>query len=216
MVRRTPVTGVQARKPTRLARGTSRQLILDAAKDLFAKQDYRSTTTREIAERAGVYEHLLFRNFGSKAALHKEAVVTPFIDLVERFDEYWHALPPEQVDAEAIARRFLGSLYDLLIANRGLLSTLIAAEGMSDEELTETGLADIERAVEMLGVMGGGGTSRSELRGKRPDLAARSTVAMVMGLAAFGRPLFGSRPPSRKALVEEMVQMTLHGFLHRH
>lgn len=215
MVQPTPITDAPTQKPTRLARGTSRQLILDAAKELFAKQDYRSTTTREIAERAGVYEHLLFRNFSSKAALYKEAVVTPFIDLVERFDEYWHALSPDQVDEEAIARRFLGSLYDLLLANRGLISTLIAAEGLSDEELTETGLAEIERAVEMLGVMGAGGINRPDLRGKHPDLAARSTVAMVMGLAAFGRPLFGSRHPSRKALVDEMVQMTLHGFLHR-
>ena len=62
-------------KATRRARGAPRLLLLDAARTLFARQDYRSTTTREIADTAGVLEHLLFRQFGSKAALFNEAVV---------------------------------------------------------------------------------------------------------------------------------------------
>ena len=49
---------------------------------LFARQDYRSTTTREIAAAAGVTEHLLFRYFGSKAALFREALVLPFTGFV--------------------------------------------------------------------------------------------------------------------------------------
>jgi hypothetical protein len=38
---------------------------------------------------------------------------------------------------------------------------------------------------------------------------------MVAGMAAFGTTLFGGRPPSRETIVEELTQMTLHGFLHR-
>lgn len=40
--------------------------ILDAAAELFATHGYASTTTRAIAERAGVNEVTLFRRFGSK------------------------------------------------------------------------------------------------------------------------------------------------------
>ena len=47
------------------------------------------------------------------------------------------------------------------------------------------------------------------------DLAARSTVAMVAGMAAFGTTFFGGRPPSRDAIVQELALMSLHGFLHR-
>jgi len=47
------------------------------------------------------------------------------------------------------------------------------------------------------------------------ELAARSTVAMVAGMAAFGTTFFGGRPPPRDDIVEELTQMTLHGFLHR-
>ncbi len=74
-------------KATRRPRGEPRRLLLDAARDLFARQDYRSTTTREIAEAAGVAEHLLFRNFGSKAALFHEALVVPFTSFVDEFRE---------------------------------------------------------------------------------------------------------------------------------
>ena len=43
---------------TRRPRGAPRGLLLDAARTLFARQDYRGTTTREIAQAAGVTEHL--------------------------------------------------------------------------------------------------------------------------------------------------------------
>src|SRR6476620_1423645 len=95
-------------KATRRPRGEPRRLLLDAARELFAQQDYRSTTTREIAERAGVAEHLLFRNFGSKAALFREALVAPFTDLVDEFSENWPTIVPETADEEEIGSDFLG------------------------------------------------------------------------------------------------------------
>jgi hypothetical protein len=45
--------------------------------------------TREIAQAAGVTEHLLFRNFGSKAALFREALVLPFTSFVDEFGRTW-------------------------------------------------------------------------------------------------------------------------------
>jgi AcrR family transcriptional regulator len=199
---------------TRRSRGTPRRLLLETAKELFAKQDYRSTTTREIADRAGVLEHLLFRNFGSKASLFREAVVAPFIDLVEQFDEQWQTLPADATE-EQIGAQFIGSLYDLLMANRGLVSTLIVADSLGDEERTEMGLGEISRALSILGRLGAEGIDRLDLHSAHYELAARSSVAMVMGVAAFGGTLFGARRPSRKAIVEELTLMTLHGFLHR-
>lgn len=40
--------------------------ILDAASELFAERGYQATTTRLIAERAGVNEVTMFRAFGNK------------------------------------------------------------------------------------------------------------------------------------------------------
>jgi len=52
----------------------TRTRIIDSALDLFSKQGYDSTTTRSIAERSGVNELTLFRNFGSKENLLSEVI----------------------------------------------------------------------------------------------------------------------------------------------
>lgn len=52
----------------------TRETLLDATAKLFAELGWRGTTTRRIAELAGVNEVTLFRNFGSKESLLVEAV----------------------------------------------------------------------------------------------------------------------------------------------
>lgn len=47
----------------------TRQRILAATRELIARKGRRGTTTREIAERAGVNEATLFRHFGNKDSL---------------------------------------------------------------------------------------------------------------------------------------------------
>jgi AcrR family transcriptional regulator len=56
--------------PVRLSSPDRRRQILRAASGLFARRGYRGTTTREIAERAGINEALLFRHFPSKKKLY--------------------------------------------------------------------------------------------------------------------------------------------------
>jgi len=202
-------------KATRRARGEPRRLLLDAARELFARQDYRSTTTREIAESAGVAEHLLFRNFGSKAALFREALVVPFTSFVDDFAETWKSVDPDVTDEEELAAQFVGQLYDLFVEHRGLVLTLWASDSMSEEELAEAGIADIDRALTVLGRIGAEGMDIRGMQSARADLVARSTVAMIAGMAAFRSSFFGARRPSRKAIVEELTQAILHGFLHR-
>jgi AcrR family transcriptional regulator len=53
---------------------TARDQLLDAAARLYAEAGYRGATTRRIAGQAGVNEVTLFRHFGSKDALMKEAI----------------------------------------------------------------------------------------------------------------------------------------------
>jgi len=202
-------------QPTRRPRGAPRALLLDAARDLFARQDYRSTTTREIAESAGVTEHLLFRNFGSKAALFREAQVVPFISFVDEFGLTWRGVTPDETDPEELAGYFVGRLYDVFVEHRGLVLTLLASESLSEEEMTEAGIADIRRALSALGQISAEGMQMQGVQSSQPDLAAYSTVAMIAGMAALRSTYFGSKQPSRKAIVQELTQAILHGFMHR-
>ena len=200
---------------SRRPRGEPRRLLLDAARELFARQDYRSTTTREIAQAAGVTEHLLFRHFGSKAALFREALVLPFTSFVDEFGRTWQSVVPEETKEEELTEHFVGQLYDVFVQHQGLFLTLMAAEALSDEEKADAGIAEIGEALSLLGQISAEGMHLRGLRSHHPDLPAHSTVAMIAGMAALRSTFFGAKPPPRAVIVDELIQAILHGFLHR-
>src|SRR5579863_8088943 len=54
----------------RLTRDSRRQQILERALPLFARHGFAQTTTRRIAEAAGISEALLFKHFPTKSAVY--------------------------------------------------------------------------------------------------------------------------------------------------
>lgn len=88
---------------TRLSADERRTSILAAARDEFIHSGFGGARTRDIAERAGVTEALLFRHFSSKDAMFSAAVIDPLIEIMgtslqtadlalepgERIDEAW-------------------------------------------------------------------------------------------------------------------------------
>ena len=77
-------SGKRTRK-TALAR---REEILAAAMRLFARQGYARTTTREIAQEAGISEGTIYRYFSSKQeilfAFSVPAIITPLHELLDQ------------------------------------------------------------------------------------------------------------------------------------
>lgn len=203
------------RNGVRRAPGEARRLLLDAARERFARKDYRATPTREIAEAAGVSEYLLFRHFGSKAGLFREALVAPFTTFLDEFLLTWRSVVPEETDEEELTRQFVGRLYDVLVDHQGLVRTLVAADGWADDDLEAAGIADIRRALGMLGEISAEGMRLRGKESRQPDMPAQSTVAMIVGMVALRSTFFGASPPPREAIVDELVQAVLHGFLHR-
>ena len=63
-----------------------RDVILERAADLFAKQGVAATTVREIAEAVGILSGSLYHHFASKDEI-VDAIVSSFMDdLVSRYD----------------------------------------------------------------------------------------------------------------------------------
>jgi AcrR family transcriptional regulator len=63
-----------------------REVILERAADLFARQGVAGTTVREIAEAVGILSGSLYHHFASKDEI-VEAIVNGFMaDLVKRYD----------------------------------------------------------------------------------------------------------------------------------
>ena len=59
---------------TRLPAAERRETILRAAAEVFAAAGYRAAKVSDVAQRVGVTEPVIFRNFGSKAGLFAAVV----------------------------------------------------------------------------------------------------------------------------------------------
>jgi AcrR family transcriptional regulator len=71
--------------------------LLTAARTLFVDRGFDRTTVRDIAALAGANQALLFRYFGSKEALFREAMTSGGEQLIVE-------TPPEQLVARVLAR----------------------------------------------------------------------------------------------------------------
>lgn len=65
-------------------KGNTREKVLSAAKENFSNNGYTRSTTKEIAEDAGLAEVTLFRHFETKLNLFRETIyeymITPMLD----------------------------------------------------------------------------------------------------------------------------------------
>jgi AcrR family transcriptional regulator len=98
----------------------TRERILEAAVQVFAEHGTRGATTRRIAAQAGVNEVTLFRHFGSKDELLREALHWASRQVLV------HALPAEPSDASAELAQWCRHHLHGLYRARALLGTSIA------------------------------------------------------------------------------------------
>jgi AcrR family transcriptional regulator len=197
---------------SRRSRGEPRRLLIEAARGLFNERGYSGATTREIADRAGVSETLMFRYFGSKVGVFQEAMVQPFVEFVQAFVAQAEAGDFSDVDDETASRLLIGGLFDLFHTHRGLVTMFWSADVMGESELSESGvLTEVQEQFDALIALG-----RSQMRARHSELPAqhlttRATMAMVIGMAAFGESFYGHTRPKRDAIVDELVQAVLFG-----
>lgn len=103
-----------------------RGLILVAARELFDERGYEGTTTKDVAERAGVYERLVYTNFESKAGLFDAAVVEPLSALVADYLEGWNEHPDDTTPEQRIDRLVRG-LFEFALRNRDALRVVMSS-----------------------------------------------------------------------------------------
>jgi AcrR family transcriptional regulator len=95
----------------------SRERIIEAAAQVFSESGYRGATTRRIAQVAGVNEVTLFRHFGSKEELIREA-----LRHMGRAEDSV-TLPAEPVDAVVELTEFSRHHLEQLFRRRALIRT---------------------------------------------------------------------------------------------
>jgi AcrR family transcriptional regulator len=97
---------VEGASSARMAGEERRSQILAVAVSLFSERGFRGTTTKEIAQAAGVSEAMVFRHFATKKELYA-AILDHKSCADDRFQ-------PEQMAAEAIKRKDDRAVFESL------------------------------------------------------------------------------------------------------
>ena len=108
----TALDGLGGASRSRLTATDRRSLILAAAMELFGERGFHDVRTRELAERAGVSEALLFRHFPTKEALiHAILEQVAVEDHVSRWEREAEGMAPRRALC-ALAERILARVRD--------------------------------------------------------------------------------------------------------
>lgn len=119
------------------ARRTARERLIEAALAVLSDRGFRGATTRDIAERAGVSEVTLFRQFGSKAAL-----VDAALDQVTGGFRGRAQSPTDDLEADLTA---LAERYVAFIDNWPAFADRVLPELVSDPDLGKKAISILDR-----------------------------------------------------------------------
>lgn len=194
-------------------RGRGRQLLLGAARDIFAERGYKGTSTRDIAERAGVTEVMIFRHFGNKANLFQEAVVTPFTSFIERYlADYRSRRHGVRSPYEEGLDLYTG-LFEVLHGEREALLALMAARQFDDLPPEATSQVD-QAFTEVLTVIEEVVGTESVERGFSGfDLGptVRAMFAMVLSVSLHGDWMGLKDAKAYRHVIDAMTTLTVRG-----
>ena len=180
----------------------TRGRILAAARELFERNGTRGTTTREVAERAGVNEATLFRHFGSKRAL-LDAMREQACG-VEEFRSILASLPGDDLATDL--RILAYEIVEGMMARRGMMCVSLAEDAAGAAESPEwRGPAQIKAELasyfeEKL---------REGLIRGEPTFVSRYFLGMLFSYVV-GRKLWDSTVPDR-AVLDRIVDIFLNG-----
>lgn len=122
------------------AGASTQQRLLDAAREVFARDGIARATTREIARVAHVNEVTLFRQFATKENLLTAALE----DAVQHHATALHAINLDMLDLDRDLRRFALSYVETLEVH-GAFFRVLFAEGRHLPESTRQRMIEVGR-----------------------------------------------------------------------
>jgi AcrR family transcriptional regulator len=199
--------------------GKARDQLIISARELFAANGYAGTSTRQIAQHAGVHESLFYRHFRTKANLFDAAVVEPIREFVAGFLQEWADRKELMAPAEVPSWDFIGGLYDLARQHRTLIMALASAHAFHAEAFTN---GDRAASAPLTDVLVGlrefveNAAEQNQFTWLDASLAIRYTIDFVIAVAVFDELLFptDTKRLSRDETVRELVGFVIHGIGH--
>ena len=170
--------------------------IMKVALKLFSEQGYYPTTTKQIAEEAGVNELTIFRHFGSKSNLFQ--VTTEYYVIDSKIDSILKNT--EDLSFEEAMFLITNRIYKLLIENTKLYKVQMK---LSDNEKDFVKLKLSRKVISILTDYFKGLKENNKIKGE-PDIMAVTLINSLLG--AFTIEILGNYTVSNikwEELVEE-------------
>jgi AcrR family transcriptional regulator len=202
-----------ATAPARLTAADRREQILAVAANLFARQGFKGTTTKEVAANAGVTEALIFRHFPSKEELYW-AVIEAKIEDNSPQERMRMRLQVKGTDAD-----ILSGLAEDILERRSkdqTLSRLLLYSALENHRLSQRFFhAFISGYYGLLAEYIERRTKEGAFRPNDPLLAARAFLGMII-YHSWVQELFGGKRYQRLSVQQvsrTLVDVWLQGML---
>lgn len=190
----------------------TKELLLQATLKLISEKGYLGTTTREIANEAGVTEITLFRNFGSKELLFEEVLKTyTFLPRLKELLPKLEGLSCEEA-LVLIATRFLQTLKE----RKELIQIMYQEVTSYPEKIRDVYNKFLAEVRSTLANYITTLQERGELRKDvTPEMAARVFLAMFFAYfrqEEIMRP-GGMKKQNMEKYIRDVVDIYMHGTL---
>ncbi len=189
---------------------STRDKILKTAQKLFARNGYDGTTTKELAEKAGIAEGTLFRHFTNKKAILVEVATNGWIELLTDLLTELSEMASYEAISHLMYKRMLklGDNYDMMrvcfmeVQSHPDLRDRIQSEVV--EKMTSVAEAFFQTAME-----------RGVYRQMNPRVIAQVFLGMFV-VAGFSHETIaqpGASPQDMKDMAEGLADIFLNGVL---
>lgn len=189
--------------------GETQTKILHAAQQLFAKRGYGGTTTRDLAQAAGVAEGTLFRHFDSKKAILIEVATQGWVEILTDLLTELSEMGSYKAVAQVMRRRMLN-----LSKNVDMMRVCFM-EAQFHPELREQIQSEvISKMTDVAEAFFQTAMERGIYRPMNPRVVARIFLGMFT-VAGFSQDTFSdtASPHEMKELAESLADIFLNGVL---
>ncbi len=205
---------------TRLTTEKRRAALLEALRSAFAEKGFHGTTTRELAEAAGVSEALLFKHFPSKDAMYAAMQEACWSEVAEQELNRLSKLDPSTsslvllvyvlankiISGEAAIRQSHPNQFEKLML-RSMLEDGVFARGML-KRFDRGWLSKFEECVKA--AEEAGDLARKTIPGRIAGWFVHDLAVMVM-IQLLRDPPVADYGAARHELIEYAVRFVLHG-----
>jgi AcrR family transcriptional regulator len=199
-----------------------RQRLLRAGRERFAAHGYAGVSTRTIAADAEAAESQIFTYFGSKAGLFEAAVLDPFEQFHQEFNQHWQT-EGAVTDVLSETRAYVRGMFDLLKTHRSLVLALIAADTFDNGGLENRSWTAFSQLLPSVGRDSEEESHPGYSRAGRLNLSegydiattVRVTFGAILSMTVLGHLLYDddNPAPSDDHTVEHITRLMVYGFL---